>query len=84
MDSLLTLKNSKNESLSNYSKRYWKIYNKIEECLEELAVASYKLRLTPSERFWKDLTHNPPTNLQDLMSQVKIFARLEDDVWQAK
>ena len=50
MDSLLTLKNGKNESLSNYSKRYWKIYNKIEECLEELAVASYKLRLTHGER----------------------------------
>ena len=48
--SLLTLKKGKNESLHNYNNHYWETYNKIKECSEELAVASYKLRLTPSER----------------------------------
>ncbi|GFZ08906.1 hypothetical protein Acr_20g0007140 [Actinidia rufa] len=36
--SLLTLRKGKNESLHNYSKRYWELYNKIEECSEELVV----------------------------------------------
>ncbi|GFY95372.1 hypothetical protein Acr_10g0007570 [Actinidia rufa] len=43
--SLLTLRKGKNESIRNYSKRYWETYNEIETCSEELAMASYKLRL---------------------------------------
>ena len=73
------LRKGKNESIRNYSKRYWETYNEIEECLEELAVASYKFRLTPNERIWENLTLNPSIDLQDLMSQVKMFAWLKDD-----
>ncbi|GFY96855.1 hypothetical protein Acr_11g0011610 [Actinidia rufa] len=51
---------------------------------EELVVANYKLVLTLGERLWEDLTLNPPANLQDLMSRVKMFAQLEDDVQQAE
>ncbi|GFS36525.1 hypothetical protein Acr_00g0046500 [Actinidia rufa] len=51
--------------------------NEIEECSEELAMASYKLRLTPRERLWENLTLNPSTDLQDLMSRVEMFAQLE-------
>ncbi|GFZ05267.1 hypothetical protein Acr_17g0008390 [Actinidia rufa] len=82
--SLLTLKKGKNESIRNYSKRYWETYNEIEECSEEMAVASYKLGLAPRDRLWENLTLDPPTNLRDLMSRVKMFAQLEDDVRQAK
>ena len=39
------------------------MYNEIEECLEEIAVASYKLELTPIERLWEDLTLSPLANL---------------------
>ena len=46
----MTLRKGNNEMLFNYSKRYWKMYNKIEECSEELAVSSYKLELTLGER----------------------------------
>ena len=56
------------------------MYNKIEECLEELAVVSYKLGLTFRERLWEDLVLNPLTDLWDLKSRVEMFARLEDDV----
>ncbi|GFS39695.1 hypothetical protein Acr_00g0064480 [Actinidia rufa] len=82
--SLLTLQKGKNEMLYNYSKRYWELYNEIEECLEELVVVIYKLRLTPREKLWEDLILNPPANLHDLMSRVKMFARLEDDVRQTE
>ncbi|GFY91447.1 hypothetical protein Acr_07g0016430 [Actinidia rufa] len=59
-------------------KRYWKTYNEIEECSEKLAV----VRLTLGERLWVNLTLNPPTNFPDLMSQVEMFAQLEDNVKQ--
>ena len=63
----------KNESICNYIKHYWKTYNEIEECLKKVVVASYKLKLTPRETLGEFDTH-PPTNLWDLMSQVKMFA----------
>ena len=72
--SLLILRKGKNESIKNYSKRYKENYNEIEKCSKELLVARYKLGLTPKERLWKNLTLNPPTDLWDLMSQVKMFA----------
>ncbi|XP_057459274.1 uncharacterized protein LOC130749935 [Actinidia eriantha] len=82
--SLLTLKKGKNESIQNYNKRYWETYNEIEECSEEMAVASYKLGLTPGDRLWENLTLDPPNGLRDLMSWVEMFAHLEDDVRQAE
>ncbi|GFZ04798.1 hypothetical protein Acr_17g0003700 [Actinidia rufa] len=82
--SLLTLMKGKNESVYNYNKRYWETYNEIEECSEELAVASYKLGLIPGESLWENLTLDPPTDLQGLMSRVEMFARFEDDVKQVE
>ena len=43
------LHKGKNETLSNYIKRYWELYNKIEEYSEALAMVSYKLGLTGRE-----------------------------------
>ncbi|GFZ04896.1 hypothetical protein Acr_17g0004680 [Actinidia rufa] len=80
VSSLLTLKKGRNESIRNYSKRYWETYNEIEECSEEMAVASYKLGLSQGDRLWENLTLDPPIGLRDLMSRVEMFARLEDDV----
>ncbi|XP_057478211.1 uncharacterized protein LOC130765726 [Actinidia eriantha] len=82
--SLLTLRKGKNESIRNYSKRYWETYNEIEECSKEMAVASYNLGLAPGDRLWENLTLDPPNGLRDLMSRVEMFARLEDDVRQAE
>ncbi|XP_057473961.1 uncharacterized protein LOC130762288 [Actinidia eriantha] len=78
--SLMMFKNGKNEMIRNYNRRYWKPYNEINECSKEFTVASYKLGLTPRERLWENLTLNTPTDLQDLMSRVQMFARLDDDV----
>ncbi|GFZ21140.1 hypothetical protein Acr_29g0003020 [Actinidia rufa] len=69
VSSLLTLRKGKNETIHNYKKRYWKTYNEIEECFEELTVVSYKLWLTIGERLWENLKLNPSFDLWDLMSQ---------------
>ena len=61
--SFFTLRKGKNGSIRNYSKRYWKMYNEIKECSEELVVTSYKLRLTPKQRLWENLALNPLIDL---------------------
>ncbi|GFS37157.1 hypothetical protein Acr_00g0050270 [Actinidia rufa] len=71
--SLLTLRKGKNESIYNYNKWYWETYNEIEVCSDELAMASYKLELTPRERLLENLMLNPSTDLRELMSRVEIF-----------
>ena len=50
ISSFLMLRKGKIKSMLNYSKRYWKTYNKIKKCSKELTVVSYKLELTPRER----------------------------------
>ena len=55
----MTLWKGMNETLHNYNKRYWELYNDIKGCLEELTMVSYKLRLIPSKKLWDDLTLNP-------------------------
>ena len=59
----MTILKVKNETLSNYNTRYWKLYNKIEEFLEEFVVVNYKFRLTIGDKLWNDLTFNPSSNL---------------------
>ncbi|GFY91551.1 hypothetical protein Acr_07g0017470 [Actinidia rufa] len=49
-----------------------------------LRKVNYKLKLTPSEKLWDDLTLYPPTDLEDHMTRVEMYAQLEDDVKQAK
>ncbi|GFS29078.1 hypothetical protein Acr_00g0005240 [Actinidia rufa] len=78
--SLLTLKKGRNELIRSYGKRYWEMYNEIEECSKEMAVASYKLGLSPWDRLCENLTLDPPTGLRDLMSRAEMFAHLEYDV----
>ena len=56
------------------------MYNEIDGCSKELAVISYKLGLTLGERFWDDLTLDPPTKLPDIMVHIERYARLENDV----
>ncbi|GFS45979.1 hypothetical protein Acr_00g0099310 [Actinidia rufa] len=51
---------------------------------KEQLLLSYKLGLTPGEKLWDDLMLNPPNDLRDLMMQVEMYARLEDDVKHAE
>ena len=68
VSSLLTLHKGKNETLCNYRKHYWELYNEIEKCSEELSVISYKLELTPGEKLREDVMLNPLVDLRDFMT----------------
>ncbi|GFS45196.1 hypothetical protein Acr_00g0094790 [Actinidia rufa] len=76
VSSFLTLFKGKNETLHNYNKRYWELHNETEECSKELTVASYNLGMTPGEKLWNDLTLNLTLDLQDLMMQLEMYARM--------
>ena len=76
----MTIKKGKNDRLNNRNKSFLELYNKINGCLEELVVVSYKLELMLKEKLWDDLMLEPLIDLYDLLSSVKKYARLEDDV----
>uniref|UniRef100_A0A2N9GKU8 Retrotransposon gag domain-containing protein n=1 Tax=Fagus sylvatica TaxID=28930 RepID=A0A2N9GKU8_FAGSY len=43
MDALLTMKLEDNETIKDYSTRFWETYNDIDKCCEEVAVRTFKL-----------------------------------------
>ena len=47
--------------------------------MKELAVVNYKLRLTPGDKLWDDLTSDPRTKTYDPIAHVEKFAQLEYD-----
>ena len=63
LSSLVMLYKGKNKTLRNYRKRYWDLYNEIDEYLEELVVVSYKHRLTSGKKLWDNLTLDPIANI---------------------
>ena len=52
--------------------------------MEELVISSNKLDLIPREKLWENLTLSLLTDLRDLMSQVEMFAQLEDNFRQVE
>lgn len=48
MDSLITMKLGKSESIKDYATRFWETYNDIDGYGEEMAVQIFKLGLPPS------------------------------------
>ena len=47
MDALLTMKFQENETIKDYSTKFWETYNNIDGCGEEVAVKTFKLGLPP-------------------------------------
>ena len=67
MDTLMMMKLGDNESIKDYSARFWETYNDIDGCEEDMAVQTFKLGLPPSTGLRQSLTKRPPTNLKKLM-----------------
>ena len=79
VDSFLSMSMKDSKSLNNYSSRYWELYNEVEECSEEIAVKNFKLGLAPSSELRQALTRRPAKNMQDLMSRIEQYVRVEED-----
>uniref|UniRef100_A0A2N9GHT1 Integrase catalytic domain-containing protein n=1 Tax=Fagus sylvatica TaxID=28930 RepID=A0A2N9GHT1_FAGSY len=49
LDTLMVIKLGSNESLKDYSARFWETYNDIDGCAEDTALQAFKLGLPPKE-----------------------------------
>jgi hypothetical protein len=79
LDTLMVIRLGANESLKDYSARFWETYNDIDACAEDTALQAFKLGLPSSTGLRISLTKRPPTTLKKLMDRVERFVRVEED-----
>jgi hypothetical protein len=79
MSTLLTMKLEDNETLKDYSIRFWETYNDIEACGEEVAITTFKMGLPTSSGLRQSLIKHPPRDLGKLMHKIDQFVRIEED-----
>ncbi len=70
MDALLTMKLEDNETIKEYSTRFWETYNDIDGCDEEVAVRTFKLGLIPDTGLRQSLTKRPAPTVAKLMHRI--------------
>jgi hypothetical protein len=79
LDTLMVIRLGSNESLKDYSARFWETYNDIDGCAEDTTLQAFKLGLPPSTGLRQSLTKRPPTTRKKLMDRVERFVRVEKD-----
>ena len=79
LDTFMVIRLGTNESLKDYSARFWETYNDIDGCAEDTALQAFKLGLPPSTGLRQSLTKPPPTTLKKLIDRVERFVRVEED-----
>ena len=77
MDALLIMKLEDNETIKDYSTRFWETYNDIDGCGEEVAVRTFKLGLPPGTGLRQSLTKRPARTLGKLMHWIDHFISIE-------
>ena len=75
----MVLRQKPSESLRDYSKRYWDLYNEIEGEWPQVAIASFGHGLILDSTFYNDLIMEQPTSLDDLICRTEKHSRLEED-----
>ena len=84
LDSLLSMLMKEGESVKAYAKRYWEMFNEIDDDFDEVAIRTFKVGLPFEHGLRKSLTGNPVTSLRQLMDRVDKYKRIEDDQQQGK
>jgi hypothetical protein len=79
MDALLTMKLEDNETIKEYSTRFWETYNDIDGCDEEVAVRTFKLGLPLDTGLRQSLTKHPAPTVGKLMLRIDQFIQVEED-----
>ena len=79
MDALLTMKLEDNETIKEYSTRFWETYNDIDGCDEAVAVRTFKLGLPPDTGLRQSFTKHPTPTVGKLMHRIDQFIRIEED-----
>ena len=55
------------ESVKAYAKRYWEMFNEINDDFDEVAIRNFKVGLPLEHGLRRSLTGKPVTNLRQLM-----------------
>ena len=79
MDALLTMKLQDNETIKDYSTRFWETYNDIDGYTEDVAIKTFKLGLPIDTSLRQSLTKRPAQTLVKLMHRIDQFIRVEED-----
>ena len=79
LDTFMVIRLGSNESLKDYSARFWETYNDIDGCAKDTMLQAFKLGLPPSTGLRQSLTKRPPITLKKLMDRVERFVRVEED-----
>ena len=84
MDSLLSKSMREGEFVRAYSDRYWKMFNEIDDDLDDVVIKTFKVGLASEYGLRKSLIGKPVTSLRQLMDRVDKYKRIEDDQQQGK
>ena len=79
MDALLTIKLQSNETIKEYSTRFWETYNDIDGCDEEVAIRTFKLGLPLDTGLRQSLTKLPAPTVAKIMHRIDQFIWVEED-----
>ena len=79
MDALLILKLEDGESIKDYATKFWKTYNDIDNCSEDMAVRTFKSGLPLGTGLRQSLTKRLATTLRKLTDRIEQFIRVEED-----
>ena len=72
------------ETLKTYLDRYWEMFNEIKGDFKDVAISTFKLGLLAEHDLRKSLTGKPVTNICQLMDQIDMYKRVEEDQLQDK
>ena len=78
-DSLMSMRMKDSESLKSYSARYWEVYNEVDGGTEDMAIKTFKQGLHPESELRHSLSKRPARSMQDLMSRIEQYVRVEED-----
>ena len=63
LDSLLSITMRERESVKEYAKRYWEMFNEIDGDFDEVTIRTFKVGLSPEHGLRRSLTSKPVTSL---------------------
>uniref|UniRef100_A0A2N9F5S6 Uncharacterized protein n=1 Tax=Fagus sylvatica TaxID=28930 RepID=A0A2N9F5S6_FAGSY len=84
MDALLTMKLQDNETIKNYSIRFWETYNDIDGCSEEMVINAFKLGLPINSGHMTENCHMLKVLLEKLVSAGHLNQYIDVDLSKKK
>nr|XP_023928863.1 uncharacterized protein LOC112040197 [Quercus suber] len=84
MSALLSQTMRDRETLKAYSDKYWEIYNELDGKYDNVAINTFKNRLSIGHGLRNSLTGKPATSVRQLMDRIDKYKQVEEDLLQGK